>query len=164
MRRNKVFQKIVSSILTLFTLVISVLVLLIVVPRLFQITPYAVISGSMEPNILVGDLVYAKKTDPHGIERGDVITFVMNEDLVVATHRVVEIHKQEESFITKGDANDNKDAQPVHFKNVLGTVRFTLPLMGFVVVALKNKYLILILVFLYLSLALLEKILKDESN
>ena len=51
---------------------------------------FNVISGSMEPTYSVGDLLYVKDVDPDGIKVGDVITFVLNEDLVVATHRVVE--------------------------------------------------------------------------
>ena len=63
---------------------------------------------------------------------GDAITFVMNESLVVATHRVVEIDLQNQCFITKGDANQFADAAPVHFNNLIGVPRFRIPLLGYV--------------------------------
>ena len=58
--------------------------------------------------------------DPYDVEVGQPITFVMNEDLVVATHRVVEIDKENQRFYTKGDANENVDGAPVHFNNLIG--------------------------------------------
>ena len=59
--------------------------------RVLGLTPYAVLSGSMEPTYRVGSLIYVKKTDPADVQVGDPITFVVNEDLMVATHRVVDI-------------------------------------------------------------------------
>ena len=63
---------------------------------------------------------------------GDPITFVLNEDLVVATHRVIEIDAENRPFYTKGDANDTADAAPVHFNNVVGVPQFSIPLLGYV--------------------------------
>ena len=59
--------------------------------RVLGLTPYAVLSGSMEPTYHVGSLIYVKKTDPADVQVGDPITFVVNEDLMVATHRVVDV-------------------------------------------------------------------------
>ena len=63
---------------------------------------------------------------------GDPITFVLNEDLVVATHRVVKIDSENRHFITKGDANETEDAAPVHFNNLIGVPVFAIPLLGYV--------------------------------
>ena len=63
---------------------------------------------------------------------GDPITFVLNEDLVVATHRVIEIDAENERFYTKGDANESADGSPVHFNNLIGVPVFTIPLLGYV--------------------------------
>ena len=62
---------------------------------------------------------------------GDPITFVMNEDLVVATHRVVDIDGENQRFTTKGDANDAVDGAPVHFKNLIGKPVFCVPYLGY---------------------------------
>lgn len=116
---------------TLFVVAAVGLAALLVGVRLFGLTPYSVLSGSMEPTYHVGSLIYVEKVDPSEIEVGDPITFVLNEDLVVATHRVVEIDAENEHFYTKGDANDAPDAAPVYFKNLLGRPVFTIPYLGY---------------------------------
>ena len=100
--------------------------------RLLGYQYYTVISGSMEPEYMVGDLLYVKKVDPNEIKIGDPITFILNEDLVVATHRVIKIDEENQRFYTKGDANEIADGEPVHFKNVLGVPQFAIPKLGYV--------------------------------
>jgi len=100
--------------------------------RLIGYQVFTVISGSMEPVYSVGDLLYVKDVDVNSIQVGDPITFVLNEDLVVATHRVVRIDAANEHFYTKGDANETEDSAPVHFKNVIGVPQFSIPYLGYV--------------------------------
>ena len=45
----------------------------------------------MEPTYHVGSLLYVKKIAPEAVQVGDPITFVLDENLTVVTHRVVEI-------------------------------------------------------------------------
>lgn len=100
--------------------------------RLMGYRVFNIVSGSMRPLYNVGDLIYVKDTDPADVQVGDVITFVLNEDLVVATHRVVRIDEENQRFYTKGDANDTADSDPVHFKNLIGIPDFKIPLLGYV--------------------------------
>lgn len=116
------------------TVVVALLVALAVLlagVRVVGLTPYVVLSGSMEPNYHVGALIYDKKVDPADLEVGDVITFVLDEDLTVATHRIVEIDPEGEHFYTKGDANDARDGAPVYAPNIVGTPVFTIPYLGY---------------------------------
>ena len=106
--------------------------LFLVGTRLLGYQVFNVISGSMEPTYSVGDLIYVKDVDVNEIEVGMPITFVLNEDLVVATHRVIEIDAEHQHFYTKGDANEAADAAPVHFKNVIGVPKFSIPYLGYV--------------------------------
>ena len=100
--------------------------------RLLGYQCYTVISGSMEPEYNVGDLLYVKKVDVNSIQVGDDITFVLNESLVVATHRVVRIDPEKQHFYTKGIANEIEDGDPVHVNNVIGVPQFSIPLLGYV--------------------------------
>ena len=100
--------------------------------RLLGFQCYNVISPSMEPEYLVGDLIYVKEVDPTTIKEGDVITFIVNEDLVVGTHRVVRVDAENQRFYTKGDANEIEDQSPVHFNNVIGVPKFAIPKLGYV--------------------------------
>ena len=100
--------------------------------RLLGYRCFNVISPSMEPAYSVGDLIYVKKVDPATVKEGDVITFLVNEDLVVGTHRVVRVDGENKRFYTKGDANSVEDQDPVHFNNVIGVPVFSIPKLGYV--------------------------------
>ena len=100
--------------------------------RLMGYQVFTIISGSMEPKYNVGDLIYVKKVDPQNIKVGDDITFILNEDLVVATHRVVRIDVENQHFYTKGLANEIEDSEPVHFNNVIGVPKFSIAKLGYV--------------------------------
>ena len=89
----RAFRKIWSLISTLVVIVIVFLAIALVGVRLVGLTPYTVLSGSMEPTYHVGSLIYVKDVDPSEIRVGDPITFVVNEDLLVATHRVVNVEE-----------------------------------------------------------------------
>ena len=116
----------------LFLMLIVAMVLLL--PGLFGIRPYVVYSGSMEPKIPTGAVVFTKE-GAYSPETGDIITF-HNEDTVV-THRVVK--KEEGTFITKGDANKNADPIPVAKSQIIGRVVFCLPYLGYVIYFLKAR-------------------------
>ena len=100
--------------------------------RLMGYRCFNIISPSMEPVYGVGDLIYVKEVDPATIKEGDVITFLLNEDLVVGTHRVVRVDAENQHLYTKGDANDIEDQSPVHFNNVIGVPEFSIPKLGYV--------------------------------
>jgi signal peptidase len=100
--------------------------------RLMGYECYTVISGSMEPKYMVGDLIYVKEVDVNSIKAGDDITFILNEDLVVATHQVVRVDAENQRFYTKGLANEIEDQDPVHFNNVIGVPQFSIPKLGYV--------------------------------
>lgn len=128
-----------NTLKKLWNIVSTALVVLIVLcavflmgSRILGYRVFTVISGSMEPEYSVGDLIYVKEVDPSTIKVNDPITFVLNENLVVATHRVVEIDAENQHFYTKGDANKIPDASPVHFNNVIGVPKFSIPLLGYV--------------------------------
>ena len=100
--------------------------------RMMGLQVFNVISGSMEPTYSIGDLLYVKTVDPDSVKVGDPITFVVNEDLLVATHRVVAIDSENRLFTTKGDANGSEDVAPVHFNNLIGVPIFAIPFLGYV--------------------------------
>lgn len=148
-------RKLWNLLSTLAVTLVVVIAFLLVGVRVVGLTPFTVLSGSMEPAYHVGSLIYVQKAEPHQIKVGDPITFVVNEDLLVATHRVVNIDirttKQETVtdeagqtttmevpldefayyFYTKGDANDVADGAPVYYKNLLGKPVFTIPYLGY---------------------------------
>ena len=89
-------------------------------PRILGYQTYNVISGSMEPELPVGCLVLVKASPPEDVTENDIIVFHRGDSVV--THRVVEIQKEERQFITKGDANESRDAAPVPYRDLIGIV------------------------------------------
>ena len=79
-----------SVVGTILLALVIVVCILLTVPRIAGYQIYTVISGSMEPEIPTGSLVYVKNTAPSGIEKGDVIAFYGSlENGSIITHRVV---------------------------------------------------------------------------
>lgn len=132
MQMPKNIKKIWDTVSTVLVILVVAFAVFLMGSRLVGLQVFNVISGSMEPTYSVGDLLYVKTVDPDSVKVGDPITFVLNEDLVVATHRVVAIDRENRQFTTKGDANETEDAAPVHFNNLIGVPVFAVPLLGYV--------------------------------
>ena len=84
----------------------------------------------MEPAIKTGGVVVIKPTETYQV--GDIITFGKDtKTQIPTTHRIIEI--ENESFLTKGDANDSPDPLPIQKSDIKGRVIFSAPYVGFVV-------------------------------
>ncbi|MDD7280768.1 MAG: signal peptidase I [Erysipelotrichaceae bacterium] len=132
---KKSILKIWNILSTILIVCLIILAILLAGVRLIGLTPLSVLSGSMEPTYHVGSLIYVKDVDYTELEPGDVITFMIDED-TMATHRIVEVVPDDEDpsvlrFRTKGDANENVDGGLVHYKNIVGSPVFTIPMLGF---------------------------------
>ena len=106
---------------------------------IFGYTILDVKSGSMQKEIMIGDLVIVKilaseknaeeNIDNNDIDKikdninvEDIITFIKEDYLI--THRVLE--KRDEDIITKGDANNTED-DPILYKDIVGKVVKIIP-------------------------------------
>lgn len=99
--------------------------------------PFSVQTGSMDPVYSVGTLVYVKKCTLADIKPGDDVTFTINEDLDVATHRVYSVDIKNGSFVTYGVANKKENGEFIldgnrDGRNLVGKVIFSLPYLGYV--------------------------------
>ncbi len=156
------------NIIGLLLLVIVVIMCIpLSVPRLFGFQTYAIVSGSMEPEIPVGSIVYAKKAEPTAVAPGDVIVFYGGHDEnAVVTHRVVENRKDEKEFITKGDANAGNDVTPIAYNNLIGKVVFDLPGIGKylpVLTGIRGKIYMICIIAAGVLLRIAGKILSEEA-
>ena len=97
---------------------------------------YTIVSGSMEPNIKVYDVVISKKVkSPQDIKVGDVITFISTSSIskgMTITHRVIEVVETDKgvAYRTKGDNNLSPDTAPAEYSNVIGKVFLRVPQLG----------------------------------
>src|SRR3989338_6905624 len=112
---------------------VGALFLISIVPFRNGIDTKIVQSGSMEPAVHVGALVFVRPSASYSV--GDIITF--GEDsasAVPTTHRVEGVRKvgTTEFYTTKGDANEEADQQEVANNEVIGKVFLSVPFAGFV--------------------------------
>ena len=134
MKKNKVFRiiKLIKNIIcwTLIAVLVFTLVLFFTsringsTPSVFGYSIFRVSSGSMEPELMVGDIILDKTVDnPEDLKVGDVITFKSSDygDLLV-THKVIKAPYEENGKLmlqTKGIANEVED-KPISVDNVKG--------------------------------------------
>lgn len=119
---------------TLGTVLLIALVAVLVpavVPRAFGFQVYEVISGSMAPDIPTGSLVYVRRAEPEQIQEGDVIVFDGGDGALI-THRVVENRTLMGEFVTKGDANEKEDPNPIAYDQLKGKVAGSIPWLGWI--------------------------------
>lgn len=154
-------KKAVSIFQTISTIIGVTAVILVVVPLIFGIKTYIVLSGSMEPNIQTGALAYVNtKYEISDIKEGDVIAFRAGDSQV--THRVVSIN-DDRTFTTKGDANDANDFDPVKFEEYNGKTIFSIPFLGKIVMKAKTRVGMGV-IFAYVLLNVLAMVYQSYCN
>ncbi len=126
-------------------------------PMPFGVGAAVVLSGSMEPEFSVGDLIIF--TERSSYEKGDVVVF--DDDSMIVTHRIVSITKEE--VITKGDANNAEDF-PIKPEQIKGKVLFVIPLVGYAINAIKTPSGAIFLLALALLLFVFSSRSKKQSD
>jgi signal peptidase I len=114
--------------------VVAVLAGAVLVPRFAGATPYAVLTGSMQPDLGPGTLVVVKPKPIEEIGIGDVVTYQLKSgELAVVTHRVVGIGVDADGdrvLQTQGDANEAFDPEPVREVQLKGELWYSAPYLG----------------------------------
>lgn len=125
------------AIAVLLLLPLAVLTLVVSkTDRIAGIQSFVVLTGSMEPNISQGSLIFTKKASDYRI--GEVIAYKTGE--VTVTHRIVEVVKvgTNISYQTQGDANNTADTTLIPASRVLGKATNSLPYIGSFILSLKT--------------------------
>ncbi|MGN0536507.1 MAG: signal peptidase I [Acutalibacteraceae bacterium] len=150
-------ENIISIVLIV---IISILLAAVLILKLFFHAEFKVVmTGSMEPELHVGSLLIIIPADYDDIAVGDDITFVRDESLTLVTHRVVDKNTVKQTFTTQGIANNTRDA-PVSYDNVLGKVRASIPLVGYVGIWLSTPTGIIIVMTVVIALIILILLIK----
>lgn len=126
-KSNHLAKRIVFS----FSVVI-LLVTIYLTSGLFTYYAVTIGSGSMIPNLGVGDIVIVKKTKNYeGLEVGDILVY--NKETKVVVHRITEKNKVDNEYVfrTKGDANDAEDWYDIYEEDIIGTVKAKIKYLGY---------------------------------
>ena len=97
------------------------------VPKMLGYDEYAVLSGSMEPGIPVGAIVYDKNFAASEAKEGAVVTYQLPAGTL-----------EEQTVVTQGDANNIADAAPVAWQQIIGVYAFHIPYLGYISIYAKT--------------------------
>lgn len=132
---KKIIEKVVNVILNVLIYVFGIILLISIYNNLqvkvfgkdysdfFGYSIFEVQTGSMKDAINPGDWIIVKTSS--NIKLNDVVTYKQGKDFV--THRVIGVYN--DTFITKGDANNTKD-DPIDKKQIVGKVVKVIPHFG----------------------------------
>lgn len=141
-------------------ILLLLLALVHLIPRIFGIRPFIVLSGSMEPALPTGSVVFVDtRAAPEQIHTGDIITYRV--ETATVTHRVVA--ESADAVTTKGDANEQADFSSVPRSSILGRVRFHIPWLGYLYTILSTPVFIAVLSSLLAVNLIIEAICSSKS-
>ena len=177
MKALKITLKILRSILTI---ALFILLIFVVAQRfskgkidMFGYQAYTVVTGSMEPEIKIGDIIVIKNVNPDTLKVGDVVTYEGSTgDLTghIITHRIIALRKDEKDnkyyYTTQGDANDTEDPE-INEDNIRGKVIYKSVVFSFVSRLMTNDiwyYGLFIVISVYFIWQVLSIILSKDDD
>ncbi|PPB48844.1 signal peptidase I [Arthrobacter pityocampae] len=121
-------------------------------PRFLGYQTATMLTGSMAPSIVPGDVVVTTQQPVAGVQVGDVISYhIPVEDHRVETHRVIEVITNDDGTTavrTKGDANEAVDPWIATLDgNYVYEQAFTIPGIGEVIRTLRTPIVSTVLVY-----------------
>ncbi len=127
---SKIFKIIINTLLGLLV-ILGVFVIFSFMPFPGNYKLFVVQSGSMEPTIHTGSLIFVKPFGDYGI--GDVVTRTTIDPKVTITHRIVKKEEKDGQtfFDTKGDANNAQDNANFSRDKIIGRELVAIPFLGY---------------------------------
>lgn len=124
-----------ESVVSYIPFVIVLVVLVCFISGTFKYQPIAVLSNSMLPTFARGDAVIMKKIDKKDLKKlkkGTILYYSKDGSLIV--HRIVSVKYTDDGKIeatTKGDNNNANDPWVITEDDMIGTVCFMIPYIGY---------------------------------
>lgn len=130
------------------------------VPSFFGYRPLIVLSGSMEPQILPGDIVVTKDVPADTLKEGDIVSYLQGSAII--THRIVSIDEAAgvKTFQTKGDNNNTVDDTTLSADMLQGKFLYRIPRLGHVAMFLQTPIGMILFIAVPLVLFVLYDILR----
>ena len=145
--------------------------LAVLLPALLGYQRYAIISGSMTGTYDRGSIVFDRVVPTSSLRTGDVITFKPPGYSELVTHRIhsLKVIRGQRVYTTKGDANPVADNwSPMTLREPQqAVVRFHVPYVGFVISALSDRGIRMVLIgvpALLIALAALSSLWTESGK
>lgn len=139
---KKTLKIIISIILTAFLLLLAGVSIYSNVqkakgntlPMPFGIGTAVTETGSMEPNMPQGSLVFLVRSKAYKV--GDVVAFRKPGDSIYTVHRIIDV--EGDVVTTCGDANAGSNDAPIKISQIKGKMLFNIPKLGFALQKMGN--------------------------
>lgn len=168
-KENKTIRITSNFLFIVFILLISFFIIATAQSRLTGKEPsilghrlYIVESGSMLPTLKVNSMIVVKEIAPEEIQIGDMVSYYGENTKTRVTHRVVDIKDKGNTFITRGDANNVNDSNPLEKDRVIGKVIFSIPFLGFIFELLSKPVTIFLLAIMGIAWIVIPKLIKSK--
>lgn len=183
-KENKFLNFLGNFIYTILVILVVLILLVVALQRFSNNTItlggfriFNILTGSMEPEYKVGDILVTKEIDPKEIKIGDDITYLGKEgDFVgkIVTHRVKAVIPEENGdykFITQGLANGIADPE-ITASQIQGKVIYKTVILSFISKLVNNLYSMYfvivvpmaIIIFVNVRRIYLDIVNKDEDD
>jgi len=158
-------MKVIKYLLNTLSIFVTFIILAMAILYLLGIVPTIVTSGSMIPNLEVGELCFINTKYPYeNVKIGDIIVYIEPRQKVI--HRVVE--KNENYLRTKGDANEQIDRLKITKNAYYGKYVFSIPKVGFITTSLQNNIgktiFVTSIIILFVATYLLNYAMKEREK
>ncbi len=127
-------------------------------PNIFGYSFYYVLTESMEPEIMAGEVILCESVETEELQVGDVITYIGEKGELngkVITHKIVEIN--DGVFTTQGVANNIPDP-PISSSQILSRYVSKIPLAGKIFSIINSKYGFIFLIVIPLGVLIVNEI------
>lgn len=133
------------------------------VPGFMGYKPLIVLSGSMEPTILPGDIVVVREVPADTLQKGDIVSYMSGKSVI--THRIMEISQADgkRNFYTKGDNNNVDDGVPVTDDMLQGKYLFRIPRIGHAAIFMQTPTGMLLFIAVPLILFILYDVFRRRN-
>ena len=159
------FRKVINILSTVFLVFLVVLVVVLFIvrasgnsPSIFGYHVFRVSSGSMEPTLMIGDVIVAKEVAAEEIHKNDIVTYKsLQGDMAgeMITHRVVaDPEKEGETYIfqTQGDWEGASLDPKITYDQVEGKFMFKIPLLDKLYTFFFTPYGLILFIFVIIAL------------
>lgn len=133
-------------------------------PSFLGIKSYVILSGSMQPELNIGDIAIVKDIQENELQNGDIISF--REGQTVVTHRIIDIETidNQKQFTTKGDNNNSVDKKNINIDVIEGKVIAVIPFLGKIGLMLKGKITIILSVIIFYAYLVKSEKIKNKKE
>ena len=163
--KDNKFLRFLGNFLYIILVILVLLILLVVALQRFSNNTIAlggfrifnILTGSMEPEYGVGDIILTKEVEPKEIKVGDDITYLGKEgdfNGKIVTHRVravIPSETGEYKFITQGLTNDIADPE-ITASQVHGKVIYKTVILSFISGLVNNLYSMYFVIFIPIAI------------